>query len=364
VRICFYTTGHGFGHAARDLAVVERLLDDHRVQVEVRTSAPRWFFEDLLSERFAHAEVDLDPGVVQSDSFNHDPQATATAWEAVMAGAEATVEREAAHLRASTCSVVVVDVAPLACAAAARAGLPCLLLGNWLWDWILEPYRAEEPRFGPIIDWIGATYRRARVAGYLRLPLSPDDSPQGLGVPEQRLGFIARRAHRPPDEVRAQLGLGAEETMVLISFGGFGVDQLELESVKQVPGLRCVWDRGPGRAPHLISAQSSGVSYPELIRAADVILTKPGFSIISEAVTHGTLLAYAPRRGFRESALLERFLRQRWPSVQIEPTALADGSWVGPTVELVRAHADVPRPRLEVDGAARAAQRIVELGSS
>ena len=91
VRICFYTTGHGFGHAARDLAVVERLLDDGRVQVEVRTSTPRWFFDDLLGRRFTYAEVDLDPGVVQSDSFNHDLPATAAAWEALMAGAEATV---------------------------------------------------------------------------------------------------------------------------------------------------------------------------------------------------------------------------------------------------------------------------------
>ena len=360
VRICFYTTGHGFGHAGRDLAVIERLLDDQRIQVEVRTSAPRWFFDDLLGQRFTHTEVNLDPGVVQSDSFNHDLSATASAWEAVMADAEATVAREAAHLRASACSVVVADVAPLACAAAARAGLPCLLLGNWLWDWILEPYRAKDPRFGPIIDWIQATYGKAQVTGHLRLPLSPDGTP--LGRPEQTLGFVARRARRQPAEVRSLIGVGPAETMVLLSFGGFGVDGLELEPVKRVPGLRCVWDRGPGRAPHLISAQGSGVSYPELIRAADVILTKPGFSIISEAVAHGTLLAYAPRRGFRESALLERFLCRSWPSVEVKPTALADGSWVGPTVELVRAHAGRPLPHLDVGGAEQVARRIVELG--
>jgi len=361
MHVCFYITSHGFGHAARCQAVVERLLDVQGWTIELRTSAPSWFFGQVLGPRCSLTAAELDPGVIQSDSFTHDPTRTARAWEVLLAGAETTIEAEAAHLRETGCSLVLADIVPLACAAARRADLPCLVLGNFTWDWILSAYLEAEPRLGAVIEQIQRLYRQAD--RYLRLPLSPDT---GLFAHQEPVGFIARRARRPPHEVRQRLGLGPDEIMVLLSFGGFGVDQLDLQRVREVPGLCCVWDRGPGRPPDLVSAQGLELTYQELIRAADVVLTKPGFSIISEAIAHNTPLAYAPRDGFCESPLLEAFLRERWPSVAVARSALADGSWVEPVVALARGaprRADGSRPLLPVDGAQQVADRIQALAA-
>jgi hypothetical protein len=348
-RACFYVTGHGFGHASRDQAVIEELLDHPGWSAEIRTSAPEWVFGDLLGERCAFSRAELDPGVVQHDSFRHDLPATLVAWTRCLEREGELTRAEAAHLRDTGTDLVVADISPLACTAARRAGLPCIALGNFTWDWILEAYLDEEPGFASVVEEVRRLYREADL--YLRLPMSPEEDPF---VHRRRVGFVARRALAPREEVRAVLRAGAGETIVLISFGGFGAPRLGLEEVARHGGVRCLWDRGPARPPALLSAAGLGLRYSDLVRASDVILTKPGFSIIAEAVAQRIPVAYAPRVGFRESALLEAFLRTSWPSTSVPLEAIADGSWVASAVALARAPGSFP------DIPARGAGEVVE----
>lgn len=358
LRVCFYITTHGFGHASRCQAVAAQLLRERPdAEVELRTTAPRWFFDWLLDERCTLTRpAALDPGVVQSDSFHHDVPATLRAWQELLARQPALVADETEHLRKRAFQVVVSDVAPLPLAAARRAGLPAVAMGNFTWDWVLEGYLEREARFAPVVDGIRKLYRQADL--YLRLPLSHDTD---LFRTQRRVGFTTRRSRVGPEETRATLGLDPDHLVVLLSFGGFGVASLGLERVERQRDVRCVWDSGPGRPPALISAQGLGLHYPDLIRAADVILTKPGYSIISEAVAQRTLLAYAPRRGFRESELLEPFLEGGWPSLCVAPASLADGKWVDAVVPWARARRGAPMPELAVDGAEEAVHAILEL---
>jgi L-arabinokinase len=388
-RICFYVTAHGFGHASRCQAVMERLPE---ARIEVRTKVPRWFFELDPSGRVgAHShgscgsqeplrlrrpslrgrvELEeppecLDPGVVQSDSFHHDIPATLAAWQRLLADGPVHIEREAEHLRRKGHDLVVSDAAPLPLAAARRAGLPAVAMCNFTWDWVLQGYVDEEPAFGPVIEEIRRLYRNADL--WLRLPLSHASD---LFERQLEIGFTTRRPVLEPAAVRSALGLERGQLMVLLSFGGFGVDKLSLRRVPAHGHVRCVWDQGPGEPPHLISARRD-LRYIDLIRTADVILTKPGFSIISEAVAQGTLLAYVPRHGFRESALLERFLEREWPSLALSPSALADGAWIDSVVSWVREEPALPaavlsphpprRTAIPVDGAQTAAKAILDL---
>ena len=352
--LCLYVTGHGYGHASRAQAVAETLLDDPRWSVELRTAAPREVFDWLLGDRCCLSAVHLDPGVVQSHSFHHDLEKTVAAWRALLDRREALIDAEARHLDETRADVVLSDVSPLACAAARRAGRPSLVMGNFTWDWILEAYRDADPRFDAIVADVRHLYAEADL--YLRLPMSP---PTDLFRAQRDLPLVARRAHRSRAEVRARLAAPADEVLVLLSFGGFGIDRLELEGVRRLPNVRCVWDRGPSRPPVLLSTEGSDLRYPELLRAVDVVLTKPGFSIIAESIAQRMALAYAPRHGFRENALLVDYLERTWPASRaISVESLADGSWVEPAVELARSGA--PRPEIPVDGAANVVEIVRE----
>jgi L-arabinokinase len=354
--ICFYVTAHGFGHASRCQAVIEELPD---ARIELCTLVPRWFF-DLDAEASGRIAVrtlpeSLDPGVIQSDSFHHDIPATLAAWSKLLAAATTHIEREREHLLEQGHDLVVSDAAPLPLAAARRAGLPSVAMGNFTWDWVLEGYLDQEPAFAPIIAEIRRLYRQADL--HLRPPLSHESD---LFERQLSIGFTTRRPVLPPDAVRRELGLEPGQLMVLLSFGGFGVDRLSLDRVPAHAHVRCVWDQGPAQPPHLLAAPG-GLRYVDLIRAADVILTKPGYSIISEAVAQGTLLAYVPRRGFRENALLERFLEREWPSLAMPPSALSDGTWIDLVVSWVEERPDARdhRTAAPVDGARAAARAIL-----
>ena len=354
-RACLYVSGHGFGHAARVQAVVERLLRRPGWSVELRSSTPRWFFDWVLGPRCVLHHVELDPGVVQGHVFHHDLPATLQAWTSLLARADELIEGEARHLRGGGFDVVLGDVVPLAFPAAARAGLPSLAMGNFTWDWILSGYLKQEPALEPVVRQLRAMYRQA--GAYLRLPMS---HPTEVFAHQRRLPLVARQAVQPAAEVRQQLGLTADQQLVLLSFGGVGFDSINFDQLARFPAARCFWDCARTLPGVLLSVADGGVRYTDLIRAADVILTKPGYSIIAEAVAQQTPLACVSRDGFRESPMLERYLQaQGWPTATLGLQSLQDGSWIEPAMELASQRHEFPR--IAVDGAEQAARALVEL---
>ena len=103
------------------------------------------------------------------------------------------------------------------------------------------------------------------------------------------------------------------------------------------------------------------LTYQDLVAAADVVISKPGYGIVSECVANGTALLYASRGRFVEYevfvAEMPRVLRCRYLS---QPDLLA-GRW-GDAVRALLAQPSPPeRPR--VDGADVAADEIVGLVS-
>ena len=142
--VVFYVTGHGFGHAVRQIAIVNALA--HRrpdVPIIVRSSVAPWLFS-----RSVRASVRLEPGAVdtgaiQRGSLDVDIPATLAAAHAFYAGADAWIAQETAFLAREGARLVVSDIPPLPIAAARQAGVPAIGISNFTWDWIYEDYDAR-----------------------------------------------------------------------------------------------------------------------------------------------------------------------------------------------------------------------------
>ena len=100
--------------------------------------------------------------------------------------------------------------------------MPGVLRGNFTWDWIYRAY----PGGNAVADAIGEAYAHAVLA--LRLPLHGgfETCPRVHDLP-----FIARRSRRRREEVRTALGLPDDQALALVSFGGYGVNGLDLDSL-------------------------------------------------------------------------------------------------------------------------------------
>ena len=145
--IVLYVSGHGFGHASRDVELV-RVLRARRpdTRVIVRTSVPRWLFAPVADAAVDVQALETDTGVTQLDSLSLDEEDTAVRATRFHASFDRRAAIEAELVRGVGADLVVGDIPPLACAAAALAGVPSIALGNFTWDWIYSVPRVRSDR--------------------------------------------------------------------------------------------------------------------------------------------------------------------------------------------------------------------------
>jgi hypothetical protein len=164
--------------------------------------------------------------------------------------------------------------------------------------------------------------------------------------------FIARRSARDPADTRRQLGLTADRPIVLTSFGAYGAD-LPLDALRRSGQLTIL--EVPREPP-------AGLLYQDLVAAADVVVSKPGYGIVSECVANGTALLYTSRGRFLEYDLfvaeMPLILRCRF----IAQDDLLAGRWTT-AVDALLAQPTVSEPPA-VNGAEVAAAEVLALAGA
>lgn len=355
-KIRYYISGHGLGHASRSCQIINTLRRRHaEVAVEVVSDAHPWFFEGFLDGSVPVRARRLDIGVVQRDSLHMDEGATLLAYRQLLTGREALLAEEAASLRAAGVTLVVADIAPLAFAAAAAVGITGVGVANFTWDWIYEDLLSRHGGFEDVLASVRADYGQA--AGFLRLPFA---GVFPAALPVEDLPLVARRAQRCAEEVRRYLGVAPEQRLALISFGGFGLADFDVSALARLRDWVFVSETAPAvSVDNLIRLVPGALAYPSLVGAADVVVTKPGYGIVSEAIANDTAVLYASRGEFREQALLVEGLRRYARSRFIDNAKLLSGDWGDDLEALLREPA--PAQELPCDGDRVAADRLAAL---
>lgn len=345
--VVFYISGHGFGHASRSIEIINSLIDRRPdLRVVIRSSVARWLVERTARSGVELSPQEVDTGVVQLDSLNLDAAASIDRANAFMSTFDARVDAEVAFLREHSAIMTISDLPPLGIAAGRAAGLPAVASGNFTWDWIYAHYQGGER----IAQQIGDVYRNTTFA--LRMPMWG-------GFETMRdvrdIPFVARRSRRDPGEVRDALGIPRDRRVVLTSFGGYGVEGLNTDAIRAIqeyhvllPGMideRDMYDRG--------------YRYEDLVRAVDVVATKPGYGIISECLANGTALLYTSRGDFREYPVLVDAMPAFLRCAFIDHGDLFAGRWHS-HLDALLAQPDPPA-RLATNGADVAADILLDI---
>jgi len=349
--VAFYISGHGFGHASRQIEIA-RAFARRRPDVGIllRTTAARWLFDRTMTAPFVLDDRPCDTGAVQIDSLNVDAAATIAHAKDFYSTFDARVSVEAALLREHDVRFVIADAPPLGCAAAARAGIPSAVVSNFTWDWIYAEYREYLDSAPDLIPAIQAAYRLSDTAWRLPMHGGFESFAEILDV-----SFVGRHASHDPAETRARLGLPLHQRLVLPSFGGYGIGGIDLASLDLGPSWHVVQIPDP-------PIYEAGLRYEDLVRAVDVVLTKPGYGIISECIANDTALVYTSRGRFAEYDVLVREMPRYLRSAFIDNDALLGGRWRAALDAAVSAPAPPEKPR--TDGADVIADMIVARISS
>lgn len=368
--IVFYISGHGFGHASRSIEVINAILARRpETRVGVRTSAPRWLFDLTVKGKVTYSTLECDTGVVQVDALTLDEADSIRRAAAFHSDLVTRAASETRVLRELGAGLIIGDIPPLAFAVGASAGIPSVGLGNFTWDWIYADY--PRVRLAPsLLPAIRTAYSKASMA--LRLPM--------LGGFEsfsnvKDIPFIARHAGRRREEVCKLLKLPADKPIVLVSFGGYGLPALETDPLTRFKKYTIVntanvpLSRSRKEAPlaerkgayvtvNEEAMYDAGVRYEDLVGAADAVVTKPGYGIISECIANDTAILYTPRGHFPEYDVLVEEMPKYVRSASITHDDLFAGKWEA-QIDKLLAQAK-PKKVPETNGADVAAEILLK----
>ena len=361
--VFFYVSGHGFGHASRQIEIINALRGRLPLawQIAVRTDAAPRLFERTARPPITLLPGECDTGVIQVDSLRLDEAATAREAARFYATFESRAADEARLLRTHDARLVLADAPPLGLAAAAAAGVESIVVGNFTWNWIYEGYGERFTRDAPdVLPVIRDAYRAA--GGGWRLPMHGGFATVS---PVEDLPFVARHAAHSRDQVLGALGIPSDRPVVLSSFGGFGLSGFDIASVDCLGDYTVVITRWQDSSPPPARVAcvdegrmyALGFRYEDLVAAADAVVTKPGYGIVSECIANGTAILYTSRGRFVEYDVLVREMPRYLRCTSLDQDALLAGRWRDALDALLEQPAPPERPR--TDGADAAAAGIM-----
>ncbi|KAI8818969.1 uncharacterized protein EV422DRAFT_536119 [Fimicolochytrium jonesii] len=367
LRIAFYISGHGFGHATRATVTIRYLLElGHYVTIV--SSAPSFIFLGLLEEYLSctlRSIATLDPGVVQRDPVTVDVDETMRQLELFLESAETVKEQEAVWMENERLDVVCLDAPFLPAVVAKQVGIPSVMITNFTFDAIFSAIGTTD-HHKRLVQQCAEMYADAdyllRMPGHIPIPSFQDRPSQTIELP-----LIVRKARMPPAQVRRTLDIPPSAPCVLITFGGFEIGGDALTAVQVLPdgwyGLVACPFAGVDASGRLRRIRTEKWYMPDLLNAADVVLGKCGYGTCSEVVAHNVPLVYVPRSGFaEEEGLVENLMKPYGCSVEMPQSDFYKGNWAEYILRAAELQdSESIRHRIEDDGEALASELVVSI---
>lgn len=348
-------SAHGFGHAAQVVPVlnaVGRRVPDLRVLL--RTTVPHSFFTNRLAVPFDVQPVRQDVGCIQKGPLSIDVAATWHAHHQFHLTWKERLQAEVSAILSARPDLILADTPYLAVTAGAEAGIPTIALMNFTWDLVLSAFTPPpEIPHEALLHAIRQAYAHADLA--LRITPAP------VVANFHRLldvGPIAEPASPDRDRLAACLQLAPGERTVLVGFGGIPLATLPFEALRAATRYRFLFDGSiPPGNQRFVSTRSLPFSFKELLASVDVIMTKPGYGTVVEAVALGIPLVYIRRYNFADEQPLVEFLHRHGRGIELSQQDFTAGRWLT-ALDSAVALLSPPFPHPTMSGAEDAAELL------
>lgn len=329
-KFVFFVSGHGYGHARRMTQVIRclRELQPH-AEVVIRSAAPARVFEPLPSNWVQFSEIDA--GLIEVDPFTIDTPKSLAQLRDVIGKRGRIIAAEAQELSRIKPDCIVADVPFLAGDAAAQAGLPCVGVSNFTWDWIYHGLFGNDPAWLEIAPIIESSYSKFRAL--LALPFGNTCPLIKNTIPTP---LVALRSDRDPADVLRQLGIAASDSRPRVLIGTRGLLPPTALAQAAADASECLFlcpnESATNIPSNAVAAPiGPGLDFSDVLGVADVVVSKLGYSLVAECIATQTPLVWPPRSGFVE----DQIMAEQAPDVlRMTPMPIADyragrwGKWI------------------------------------
>lgn len=265
------------------------------------------------------------------------------------------IEQETNFVREHQIRLILGDIPPLCFEIAMRASVDSVAIANFTWSEIYRAYIKNCPGFKPLIEEMEGFYRNATLALTLPYPCGMDVFPRQEPIP-----WVARTSPLTKQEARKSFRLPQSATLVLLSFGGLGLERFPWSNLQEMSEFFFVTTGKSKQEINNVRFLSGAQrKYEDLVRAVDVVVTKPGYGIVADVISHQVRVLYTNRGEFAEYPHLTRALNEYATAEFIPQDRLLSGNLVPYLTRLLSKKenwSSVP-----LDGAEMAAAKILGL---
>ena len=323
IHIVVYISGHGYGHAAQTLPILEKLWEQcEPFHTIFRSSLKQAFFAARYPYPFTLEAAEYDFGMNMNSAIDVDSTASAQRYCALHAQWEQVISSEMRYLQRVEPTLVLSNVGYLGLAAAQGCGIPSIAMSSLNWRDIFAHYCAGFDGAERVLADMGHAYLQAQCFIQMTptMPMS--------WLPQRRLvGPVTRIGQSEREKLMALLGTTPRQRLVLVSLGGIA-SRVPIENWPYNENVH--WLVPQEWAPtrnDMTSFQSVGMSFNTLLCSVDALVTKPGYGSFVEAGCNGIPVIYVRRGDWPEETYLTSWLLQHGRAVEITRDILAAGKF-------------------------------------
>jgi hypothetical protein len=297
------------------------------VRAILRTTVPAPFFEARLTIPWTLSQARQDIGCIQHGPLVIDIEATWMAHLDFHHDWDRLIEQERREMAAVSPDLVLSDISHLSIDAAARSGLRPVALSSLSWDAILKGYLSPGSPAAAEHHAAVAHIRRCYEAAEVLIRPTPG---MDLHAFKQIIdvGPIIEPIQPETARLRDAIGAGPDDRLVLVGFGGISLTALPYDRMDQMTGYRFLIDGLPPRSFQRIhSALDLGMKFMTVLASVDMIMTKPGYSTIVEAVDKRKPVVYVRRHHFGDEMSLVEYLHRYGRGAELSLSDFASGRW-------------------------------------
>jgi len=351
--LCYYITGHGFGHAIRTTQVLKALPPE--LPLILKTTAPeRLFREELPRRSFEYIAAEYDCGCLQSDSVTVLRRETLTRYREIARRNADGLPEEIAFLKYKGVRCVASDVPSFPLAAARGAVIPGVAVANFTWHDIYSEY-AETADDAALLAEMAGEYSAATLACLtpLSVPTVGDVFPSVARVP-----LVARRGTPNRAPLMQSLDVDPNKKLALLYLGGWGLD-IDWPALEQWTDWVFLLDRSLAQPrSNVRTFDALRWRYRDVAASVDTVISKAGYGTVTECIANSVPLIYLPRHGFVEHEALVLGMKEWGGGVEISERDFFAGNW-GAALHSAQAARLNPNS-FATNGADVIAQKLVE----
>lgn len=298
MRIAYYISDYGYGHATRSIAIIRDLIQKYnQIEVVVCHSFALELLRSSISDtRVTFRNIRTDIGyILNSQTLELNIHSLRLELEKQQIHWTEDIHQEVVFLKENNINIVISDISAIAFEAAHEVGILSIGISNFTW---VDAYDSLLPKTS--YKHINEAYKK--MSHYIDLEGSFHTNDNYL---KDTIPYFSRKIdHGEVSRIRESLLKDKKH----IVFYGLGmkinhhhfIDQLNLFNNKNCAIV--VSSNVPFKGSNVYHIPSDYTETQNFIAASDFVITKPGWSTVGEAIQGKTRLLLLERESFLEDA--------------------------------------------------------------